>query len=411
MATRPLSTGPLVPPDLSPSQRILEVTTPGRVERSGYESIPFLKRPPWRWQIALYFSLEGISAGTYVLCTMAELFGHGKHKSMVRGARYLSLLTMMPAPALLIADLGRPERFHHMLRVFKPLSPMNLGAWALTSYSAPATLLALQQFDQQIQEQQTSSNRVIEEMMRIIPRPILRLMPSTLLSHLPSKMVAVAGLPSAFVMISYPGVLLSTTSTPVWTRTRFLGALISCSSISMATAAMSLVGRIADFESETVRVLDKIERVAATAEATALVAYLATTRSAAKPLVSGKYSPHFWIGFVGCGLLAPILLAPRHTGKNNKDVCSNTVGSKTKDVRSKTKDVRSNTEDVSRNKVRASIGSLLALAGGFILKWALTYSGRHSADDPKAARTATRPARSAPGWAPRSDSSEGLSQH
>ena len=30
-----------------------------------------------------------------------------------------------------ISDLGRPERFHHMLRVFKVTSPMNVGAWIL----------------------------------------------------------------------------------------------------------------------------------------------------------------------------------------------------------------------------------------------------------------------------------------
>ena len=33
----------------------------------------------------------------------------------------------LPAPALLIADLGRPARFLNMLRIFKPRSPMNIG--------------------------------------------------------------------------------------------------------------------------------------------------------------------------------------------------------------------------------------------------------------------------------------------
>ena len=35
---------------------------------------------------------------------------------------------------LLIADLGRPERFHYMLRVVKPSSPMSVGTWILTAY-------------------------------------------------------------------------------------------------------------------------------------------------------------------------------------------------------------------------------------------------------------------------------------
>ena len=35
---------------------------------------------------------------------------------------------------LLAADLGRPERFHHMLRVAKPSSPMSVGTWILVAY-------------------------------------------------------------------------------------------------------------------------------------------------------------------------------------------------------------------------------------------------------------------------------------
>jgi formate-dependent nitrite reductase membrane component NrfD len=33
------------------------------------------------------------------------------------------------SPVLLILDLGRPRLFIHMLRVFKPQSPMSIGAW------------------------------------------------------------------------------------------------------------------------------------------------------------------------------------------------------------------------------------------------------------------------------------------
>ena len=43
--------------------------------------------------------------------------------------------------ACLVLDLGDPLRFHHMLRVFKPSSPMSLGTWCLSAYSLPLTLL------------------------------------------------------------------------------------------------------------------------------------------------------------------------------------------------------------------------------------------------------------------------------
>ena len=35
-------------------------------------------------------------------------------------------------------DLGRPERFYNMLRIFKPRSPMSMGAWALSAFGGLA---------------------------------------------------------------------------------------------------------------------------------------------------------------------------------------------------------------------------------------------------------------------------------
>jgi hypothetical protein len=40
------------------------------------------------------------------------------------------------SPALLISDLGRPERFLNMLRIFKVTSPMSVGSWILTANGA-----------------------------------------------------------------------------------------------------------------------------------------------------------------------------------------------------------------------------------------------------------------------------------
>src|ERR1700751_2260499 len=52
----------------------------------------------------------------------------------------------LPDPALLIADLGRPERFLAMLRVFKPQSPMSVGVWTLLGFSSGAAAAAFAGF-------------------------------------------------------------------------------------------------------------------------------------------------------------------------------------------------------------------------------------------------------------------------
>ena len=46
------------------------------------------------------------------------------------------------SPALLVADLGRPERFLHMLRVFKVTSPMSVGTWILLASSGATNTAA-----------------------------------------------------------------------------------------------------------------------------------------------------------------------------------------------------------------------------------------------------------------------------
>src|SRR5207245_5498257 len=63
----------------------------------------------------------------------------GDHRSAAI-ARKVALGAVAPAPLLLIGDLGRPERFLNMLRVFKPRSPMSMGAWCLVSFSGSASL-------------------------------------------------------------------------------------------------------------------------------------------------------------------------------------------------------------------------------------------------------------------------------
>ena len=51
------------------------------------------------------------------------------------------------SPALLISDLGRPERFLNMLRVFKVTSPMSVGSWVLAGSGLTTTVAAARRVD------------------------------------------------------------------------------------------------------------------------------------------------------------------------------------------------------------------------------------------------------------------------
>src|SRR3954454_21731054 len=60
---------------------------------------------------------------------------------MAKAAYPLALVLLLADLVCLVLDLGDPLRFHHMLRVFKPSSPMSLGTWCLTVYSLFLTVI------------------------------------------------------------------------------------------------------------------------------------------------------------------------------------------------------------------------------------------------------------------------------
>src|SRR5512133_3584578 len=104
------------------------------MKNSGYYGYPALKRPEWRWEIPAYFFLGGLAAGSYLIATLADLFGTQEDRPVSRVGRYLAFASVAVSPLLLVRDLGRPERFSHMLRILKTRSPMSMGTFGLSGF-------------------------------------------------------------------------------------------------------------------------------------------------------------------------------------------------------------------------------------------------------------------------------------
>ncbi len=111
---------------------------------SGYYGIPLLKEPPWTWEIPLYFFVGGAAGAAAVIGAIADYTG--ADRELVRHARWIAAAGSVISPALLIGDLGRPERFLAMMRVFKPQSPMSVGVWTLLGFSTGAAAAAFAGF-------------------------------------------------------------------------------------------------------------------------------------------------------------------------------------------------------------------------------------------------------------------------
>jgi formate-dependent nitrite reductase membrane component NrfD len=108
-----------------------------RAEFRSYYGRPILKPPVWNWMIAAYLFCGGWSAGSALLAAGADVTGR---PGLRRGSRVGALISIVASLYFLVADLGRPERFHHMLRVAKPSSPMSMGTWILSAYGPGAGL-------------------------------------------------------------------------------------------------------------------------------------------------------------------------------------------------------------------------------------------------------------------------------
>ena len=159
---------------------------------TSYYGRPVVKAAPWEAAIPLYLFMGGIAGGSSLLGAGADLSGR---PALARGARIGATGAITVSLLALVADLGRPERFLNMLRVFKPTSPMSVGTWLLTAYGPGAVIAGA------------------AEVAKLLPVRFGFL--STLLevAARPAGLAAAALAPG---VASYTAVLLTNTSTPAW---------------------------------------------------------------------------------------------------------------------------------------------------------------------------------------------------
>jgi formate-dependent nitrite reductase membrane component NrfD len=113
--------------------------TPGE-KFASYYGKPILNRPTWKpLDIAGYFFLGGLAGAGSVVAAGARLTGR---PVTARRMTISSLAAITGSLVALVHDLGRPERFPYMLRVFKPTSPMSVGSWLLAAYGPAVTAAA-----------------------------------------------------------------------------------------------------------------------------------------------------------------------------------------------------------------------------------------------------------------------------
>ena len=319
--------------------------TSGDEAKASYYGIPPIHKPHWKWLVIVYFFLGGIAGASYVVATIARLFGGTEGQRIARVGHFVSLAALLPSPVLLILDLGRPERFHHMLRVFKWRSPMSVGTWGLTVFGGFCTAAA--------------AIETVEAGIVNRPRVVVRIV-----RLLPTGLIYLVGSGPAFFVSGYTGVLLAATAVPIWTKQHLMmGPLFVSSAMSNATAAITLV--LALTRGTTHGTLQRLERLDAISMLSELLILVTLRRRLGpvigRPLDEGRLGQIHRFGVLGGGLIVPLALQGLAMAMRGRVARGLTI-----------------------------VASIMTLTGGFLFRYVIVMAGHESADDPEATFELTR---------------------
>ena len=306
----------------------------------GYYNYPVIRRPVWTWEIPVYFWLGGIAGGAYLTSSAAGLFGDDDDRRATGGGFYIAAGALLPCAPLLIADLGRPDRFHFMLRIFKPLSPMNLGAWTLAGFTPMAVARAMAQ---------AGGEARLPMLLSLLSRLV------------PSRLLELSGSVFGLVLACYTGVLLGATNVPLWAKSKLLPGLFTASAVSAGAAAVSWSAERSASD-RTLAKLATVETAGTLGELGLAFGYIRQSGRAARPLMARPYALPFWGGAVGLGGIVPLVLRLAARGGSN------------------------------RTKRRlGTVAAACTIIGSLALRWSIFEAGKKSSEDQQASMEMATP--------------------
>ena len=249
-----------------------------------YYGLPAVKRSQYRWLIVSYFFVGGLAGAAQLIATVFDRAGTRRDRPVVRCGRYVALVGSLIAPLLLIKDLHTPSRWYNMLRIFRPTSPMSIGSWTLAGFGALSGLVAMAQALDDLGARRAG------------------------------RVATLAGVPAAglgMLMSVYTGVLLSATSTPLWSVAyRQLPALFGATAFASASAALSLILTIVRAPRAPLERLDRLALAGAAAQLALALSADRTwkARGVAGPLEAADIRPFHRLVVLGLGIVAPLIV-------------------------------------------------------------------------------------------------------
>jgi formate-dependent nitrite reductase membrane component NrfD len=261
-----------------------------------YYDRPLLKEPVWKLHyIPTYYYIGGAAGASLALGAAAQLNGSEELNRLVRRCHWIGIIGSTIGAGFLIADLGRPARFLYMLRVFRPTSAMNMGAWIL-AVTPPAAITA-----------------------GLFARSSVGLLQA--MGEVAGYVAGVSGL----ALATYTGVLVGESAIPFWQHSRrLLPVLFGSSAVASAGSIFDLL-----FEDpgacRITRTYGILGRVAELGTAQVLEHQLKAVPQVAKPLENGLTAVMWRTAEVLTAASLITLLLPRQNRR--KRVIAGVLGS------------------------------------------------------------------------------------
>jgi hypothetical protein len=163
-------------------------------EFTSYYGRPIVKPATWKNpEVPLYLFLGGLGGTSAVIGALGEFT---RRPRLTKVAHFTAAGGALASVGLLIVDLGRPMRFLHMLRVFKPTSPLSVGSYILSPFSALTVV--------------TAGLHALPWFPAVRAMKVARFIPGL------RKGAAVGAAAFGGPMTTYTAVLLANTATPSW---------------------------------------------------------------------------------------------------------------------------------------------------------------------------------------------------
>jgi len=263
----------------------------------------FVVPPGWSWDIIVYFFFGGIAGGGYFIANVLRLVGGVSDRVLSRIAWYLAFPLIIVGALLLIKDLGRPERFLHMVfmseriptPIFKWWSPISFGTYIVMAFGAMTLLSFVHAL---VEGGVWRDHRV-----RHITSPL----------HDPGNglgtLFLIGGGLWGLAVAAYTGMLLMISRAPTWAEDPFLAPMFMASAVANGAATIFLVAWLAGRGERSG--LHRVLRMVTLALAFEFVLVVAAAISGLQhvsPFYLGAWGLLFWLVILPFGLVLPLVL-------------------------------------------------------------------------------------------------------